>query len=571
MMMRKNLIALAATVTLAVGAANAATLTYTDVNGNWAQTDINNLTGLQIMTGYNDGQFHPDAWVTRAEFLNMTAKTLGLSPNKVTQVPALKNVSQNYWSFKNVDNQAWISAYPQGVFRPENPVRRAEVLAGLAGSLNKPLVSQVEADQILAAYTDANLVPAESRREVATAIRYNLFANDPAAANMIQPLEPATRAEVAAMLNRLYLNRDIAIVQNGQIVAMTGTDTTGTSTSTGMTGTGAGVTSSSTIQSTEDLSSTTTTGTGMDSTTTSTSRTYSSSSQSMGTSGTTGSMSTTGTSNSSFGTSPTGTTTTSTAAGTDNTSRYSEVREAGEADDSEAYKLSNANGDFTMGIGTTPYRNSADTIEEFRNPGVHPATGVQPLKTANLPTSTTFTGTVAKALYSEFNRPGDPVMVILDHTLMGADGRVAAPAGSRVLGRVTSVVPNNTSGNIAQLGITFHEIITPTGERFAINAMPASADGILRADAPQGVIFNPTRSTAALKREISASEGGWYGSDRGKMSVLETPMTTLSDDAPIGGLDQRTTPNIVLGVGDRLQLKVGTAPSSSTGTQNMNE
>jgi hypothetical protein len=513
LMMKQNLIALAATVSLAAGmvAVQAATTTYPDVSGNWAQSSINNLANLQIMSGYNDGQFHPTAWVTRAEFLNMTAKTLGLPPNQITQIPSLRDVSQNTFSFSAVDNQAWISAYPQGVFRPENPVRRVEVLSALAGSLNKPLVSPAEADQILSRYSDAALVPANARQQVATAIRYNLFANDPGETTMIQPLEPATRAEVAAMLDRMYQNRDIAIVQNGAIVARTEPAT----------GMPAGATTTTT----------TTPATGMGTAVTTT---------------------------------PAVTTQAATVAAQN---RSAAIREAGEPNPREGYTMTDPNGDFAQGIPATPYRNSADTIPAFRNPGIHPVTGVQPMKTANLPPNTVFTGTVAKAIYSEFNHPGDPVMLILDHSLIGADGKVIAPAGSRVLGRVDSVVPNNTTRDIAQMGLVFTEILTPTGERVAINATVASQNGLIRADVPQGVVFNPESSTAALTREIYTSQGGWYGSKFGKMDVLDTPMVTLGDKRPLQGIDPRTTPNVVIGVGDKLQLRTCSTACPPSATQ----
>jgi hypothetical protein len=247
--------------------------------------------------------------------------------------------------------------------------------------------------------------------------------------------------------------------------------------------------------------------------------------------------------------------------------RSAAIREAGEPNPREGYTMTDPNGDFAQGIPATPYRNSADTIPAFRNPGIHPVTGVQPMKTANLPPNTVFTGTVAKAIYSEFNHPGDPVMLILDHSLIGADGKVIAPAGSRVLGRVDSVVPNNTTRDIAQMGLVFTEILTPTGERVAINATVASQNGLIRADVPQGVVFNPESSTAALTREIYTSQGGWYGSKFGKMDVLDTPMVTLGDKRPLQGIDPRTTPNVVIGVGDKLQLRTCSTACPPSATQ----
>lgn len=467
--MKKSLMTLALSLALITGAAQAAT--YPDVSGNWAQSDIDEVTNMRIMSGFNDGMFHPNAWVSRAEFSDMTLKTLGWAPNQAKQLPSVQKVSKNAWRFDEVDNAAWISMYPQGVYRPENPVRRVEALSALAGTLNKPLVSDAEATQILSTYIDADQIPPNLRREVATAIQYDLFAIDPRYASQIQPLQPATRADVAAMLSNLNDQRDIAITPPGSSAPVATTTTT---------------------------------------------------------------------------------TATRAVSGT-----YAEQT-------CENYKSSG--GSKQVCTNPVPFRNSADTVDINRF-GKPPApANVQPMTTSTLPQNTIFSGTVAKALYSEFNRPGDPVVLILDHTLFDDCGKVVAPAGSRVLGEVTSVVANNTTAEVAQLGLAFHEIVTPTGQRVMINGRVASADGILRSDALQGVIVHPEHSVQALRREISTAEGAWYGTKVGKMHVLETPLTTLGDSEPVTDLDQRITQNVILGVGDRLQVMVD-CPVSIQATQ----
>lgn len=489
-MKRSNLIALAVSLTLATGASYAAT-NYADVSGNWAQSDINTMVDMQVMSGFNDGNFHPDAWITRAEFTQMSGKTLGLEAKKADTVPSFKQVSKNDWGFSNVDNQEWITNYPSGVFRPANPVRRVEALAAMGGALNKPLVSDAEATAILSKYSDGDQVPANARRQVATAIQYNLFEIDPASGtDKIEPLRPITRAETAALLNDLYENRDIAIVQNGEVLAQ--------------------------------------------------------SQQS-------GDMTTTSTS--------TSTTETTTSTGTSAVYGSDSTAESAEASETQT-TASNDSPSEKIGYKSTPYRNSADTIPEFRtvNTTTTP-TNLSASGAVSLPANTTFTGTVAKALYSEYNKPGDPVMLILDHPLFDTSGKIVAPAGSKVLGVVNSVVSKNQSNEDAQLGITFNGFVTPAGQRIPINATIANADGILKASELQGVVFHPDHSTAALSREISASAGSLYGTKTGKAEVLEEPMVQQVSDKPVDPMDKRTS-NIVIGVGDRLQLRIESMGSS---------
>lgn len=459
-MKRSNLLALAVTLSLVSGATYAAT-NYADVSGNWAQSDINKMVDMQVMSGFNDGNFHPDAWLTRAEFTQMSGKALGLEPQKAETVPSFRQVSKNDWGFSNVDNQQWITSYPAGVFRPANPVRRVEALAAMGGALNKPLVSDAEATTILGKYSDGDQVPATARRQVATAIQYNMFEIDPASGtDKIEPLRPVTRAETAALLNDLYENRDIAIVKNGEVMAQTPQTTTGTS------------------------------------------AVYEENAE-----------------------------TSTTAESKDETTRK-------------------------IGYRSTPYRNSADTITEFRlvNTTTTP-TNLSADSAASLPANTTFTGTVAKALYSEFNRSGDPVMLILDHPLFDSSGKIVAPAGSKVLGTITNVVSKNQTNQDAQLGIAFNGFITPAGQRIPMSATIANTDGILKANELQGVVFHPDRSTAALSREIDTSAGSLYGTNIGKAEVLDQAMVQQVSNKPMDPMDKRTS-NIVIGVGDRLQLRI---------------
>lgn len=497
-MKRSNLIALAVTLSLATGAAYAAT-NYTDVSGNWAQSDINTMVDMKVMSGFNDGNFHPDAWVTRAEFSQMAGKTLGLEAKKSDNVPSFKQVSKNSWGFSNVDNDQWISSYPSGVFRPANPVRRAEALAAVGGSLNKPMVSDAEANEILSKYTDGDQVPATARRQVATAINYNLFAIDPASGtDHIEPLRPITRAETAALLNDLYANRDIAVVQNGQVIA---------------------------------------------------------NNQQQGDVTTTGSSAVSGSYGTTSGTDESTTTTSASTEESGNRIGYNQMSEE---------KL-------WLVHGSVPYRNSADTIPEFRSVNTTTTpTNMDNQSMVSLPANTTFTGTVAKALYSEFNKPGDPVMLIMDHPLFDTNGKIVAPAGSKVLGFINNVTSKNATNDNAQLGITFNGLITPTGQRIPMNATIASTDGVLRAGELQGVVFHPNHSTAALGREIYSAQGSLYGLKQGKMWVLDQPLVTQVSDKPVDPMDKRSS-DIVIGVGDRLQLRIesigSTDTESSTSTQ----
>lgn len=59
------------------------TVALSDISGHWAEPDIKAIVAAGYIDGYPDGSFKPDHTVTRAEFMTMTAKAAGLKPEPV--------------------------------------------------------------------------------------------------------------------------------------------------------------------------------------------------------------------------------------------------------------------------------------------------------------------------------------------------------------------------------------------------------------------------------------------------------------------------------------------------------
>ena len=66
---------------------NPAQAFYTDMNENhWAYQSIKFLTEVGVVVGYPDGTYKPDIPVTRAEFASMAIKALGQEDASVQRV-----------------------------------------------------------------------------------------------------------------------------------------------------------------------------------------------------------------------------------------------------------------------------------------------------------------------------------------------------------------------------------------------------------------------------------------------------------------------------------------------------
>lgn len=97
--------------------------------GYWAYTYIQAMVQQGIMSGYPDGYFRPNNSVTRAEF----AKILTLAQGWTLTTPAspsFTDVPATHWAYAFVETvhaHGAISGYPDGTFHPTSIISRAEM------------------------------------------------------------------------------------------------------------------------------------------------------------------------------------------------------------------------------------------------------------------------------------------------------------------------------------------------------------------------------------------------------------------------------------------------------------
>ena len=103
---------------------------YSDVKVNdWFADSVMKLSSKGILTGYPDGTFKPNRNITRAEFANIVSKYI---KNPKAANETFVDVPMNHWA-KNaiamVKAEGWITGYPDGTFRPDAPITRAEAVS----------------------------------------------------------------------------------------------------------------------------------------------------------------------------------------------------------------------------------------------------------------------------------------------------------------------------------------------------------------------------------------------------------------------------------------------------------
>ena len=94
----------------------------------WSQQAIGFMLEKGMIQGYEDGSFRPKAAISRAEFAAMAAhldKLMAGGGNSFFDVPA------GHWAQGAIDSAAakgWVTGYPDGSFKPERKITRAEVV-----------------------------------------------------------------------------------------------------------------------------------------------------------------------------------------------------------------------------------------------------------------------------------------------------------------------------------------------------------------------------------------------------------------------------------------------------------
>ena len=125
---------------------------FTDVKaGMWCNRAIATLTNMGIIKGYTDGSFQPNKSITRAELATIIARFAKLDVNTKT----FSDIN-GHWAQKNIELAAgngWINGYEDGTFRPNNNITRAETFA----MINRVLDRQTESVSDLLPTSEMNM------------------------------------------------------------------------------------------------------------------------------------------------------------------------------------------------------------------------------------------------------------------------------------------------------------------------------------------------------------------------------------------------------------------------------
>jgi len=163
----------------------------TDIQGHWAQYPIQKMFDAGIISGYPDGSFKPDNNISRAEFssLIVNAFKLETKPGKVFDDTA------NHWArdiVATVNAYGIVGGYGANKFGPDDPLTREQMAVMVIAAAK---LSPAPAPSI---FNDTTQISSWAKTAVDTALANKLISGYN---GYFYPQNNASRAEVAVVIN----------------------------------------------------------------------------------------------------------------------------------------------------------------------------------------------------------------------------------------------------------------------------------------------------------------------------------------------------------------------------------
>jgi hypothetical protein len=174
---------------------------FSDVSTSyWGYDAISSLSSKGIISGYPDGTFKPDATITRAEFATMLVKALGLGTTGTTG--QFTDVTAGSWLYGSVNAAAaagLVSGLGNNQFGPYALITRQEMAMMVAKALGSkaPVTNGTE----LSAFKDASRVSSWATTGMDEVVKEGIVSG--MTADTLAPMAHATREQAATMIYKM--------------------------------------------------------------------------------------------------------------------------------------------------------------------------------------------------------------------------------------------------------------------------------------------------------------------------------------------------------------------------------
>jgi hypothetical protein len=161
------------------------------------------LTSNGIIAGYPDGTFRPDQPVTRAEFAALVNKAFPDAPETRAAIN-FRDVPRGFWgaaAIRKATSTGFLVGYPDRTFQPGEGIKRIDSLVSFVNGAK--ITPEGQAANIDELFTDTSQVPSYGRDQlIAASQRCVAVSVSYPDGKTFNPTGTATRADVAAFLHQ---------------------------------------------------------------------------------------------------------------------------------------------------------------------------------------------------------------------------------------------------------------------------------------------------------------------------------------------------------------------------------
>lgn len=170
---------------------------FTDIKSHWAKEAIARLAEQGIITGYPDGTFKPNNRMSRAEYAAVIYRLMGLK-SSTGDSPSFTDVGSNKWYTKFVaelSDAGIINGFEDGTFRPNQEMTREEAFVILyRGMKDKLIIASGTAEP---KFTDGGKISLWAQEAAAALVKAGVIKGYED--GTLRPKNTITRAEIAAI------------------------------------------------------------------------------------------------------------------------------------------------------------------------------------------------------------------------------------------------------------------------------------------------------------------------------------------------------------------------------------
>jgi hypothetical protein len=180
-------------------------VSFEDVEGHWAQDEIDLLANKRIVEGHAAGRFAPEEKVTRAQFAALLVRALGMI-ERTEGGETFADIASGAWyagAAEAASEAGLVTGFEDGTFRPDAPITREQMAVMIARAIEAAgrTAETASDDDSLNAFGDAGEISSWARLAVEASAEAGIVRGGADAT--FRPAGLATRAESAAMLTRL--------------------------------------------------------------------------------------------------------------------------------------------------------------------------------------------------------------------------------------------------------------------------------------------------------------------------------------------------------------------------------